>query len=92
MKSRIQRHLQERHGVSERTIRIILKEALPVIRFCLSQRNDLSRRPAFIHDLREAPFPAKQRRPLLSVIGVLVVNGRQQDFDFEKNCGGHRVA
>ena len=30
MKSRIKRHLQERHGLSEQTVRVILKEALPV--------------------------------------------------------------
>lgn len=30
MKSRIKRHLQERHGLSEQTVRIILKEALAV--------------------------------------------------------------
>ena len=30
MKSRIKRHLQERHGLSEQTIRVILREALPV--------------------------------------------------------------
>ena len=30
MKSRIKRHLQERHGLSDHTVRVILKEALPV--------------------------------------------------------------
>jgi hypothetical protein len=28
MKSRIQRYLQERHGLSEKTVRVIIKEAL----------------------------------------------------------------
>jgi hypothetical protein len=28
LKSRIQRHLQERHGLSEKTVRVIIKEAL----------------------------------------------------------------
>jgi hypothetical protein len=30
MKSRIKRHLQERHGLSEQTVRVILKEAFAV--------------------------------------------------------------
>ena len=30
MKSRTERHLQERHGLSEQTIRVILKEAFAV--------------------------------------------------------------
>jgi hypothetical protein len=28
MKSRIQRYLQERHGLSEKTVRVVIKEAL----------------------------------------------------------------
>jgi len=30
MKSRIKRHLQEKHGLSEQTVRVILKEAFAV--------------------------------------------------------------
>jgi hypothetical protein len=30
MKSRIKRHLQERHGLSEQTVRVILTEAFPI--------------------------------------------------------------
>jgi hypothetical protein len=30
MKSRIKRHLQERHGLSEQTVRVVLTEAFPI--------------------------------------------------------------